>query len=418
MNWRDLGDTGKTAFVATLKNTPLASEAAAIYAIVKPYSILYLAHLKQESNFGREGVAATGGHNPTGLRPRGGDGFMRFATWLAAAIEWLDRVSDPHYAYADTTTVAEYVHTYAPSSDGNDEAGYVAAIMAAHAKYGRKPRMGEGMYTVAGLNHQIKLPVPLIVDLIPPSQTNQRPGLVRQMPGYWVQHETANEAAGADAAMHNRWLHAGADGSQLSFHFCVDDGVIYQMIPINEVTWQAADGAGAGNMSGISCELCVNADGDEALARHNAVALCGAICSQLGLGIDRIRRHWDFNAADPDRHHCPDHMMRDGYWPIFVANAVALATTTKMPPGIGLRFLQRHFAGHASHIVTIDGTEYSYNPDGPVSQAWLAHCLELVAGKKVKTNPRWWPRLVGVRQAGAHRVYEFKDGWTFTYTGS
>ncbi len=194
------------------------------------------------------------------------------------------------------------------------------------------------LYTVAGLSQKIELPVPLIVDLIPNGQTRQRPGITRQTPGYWVQHETANYSAGADAKMHNTWLHNGASGATLSFHFVVDDGAIYQMIPVDEVTWQAADGDGPGNMSGVSCELCVNTGINTAKARHNAEALAGGVCKALGLDASRVKRHWDFNAGSPDRHHCPDEMMNDGYWPTFVNNVgVIIAggkgnTTVYAPP--------------------------------------------------------------------------------------
>jgi hypothetical protein len=184
-------------------------------------------------------------------------------------------------------------------------------------------------YAVAGLATKIVLPVPLIQAIIPTGQTNQRPGIPRQTPGFWVQHETANTNPGADAAMHARYLANGADGSQVSWHFTVDDHQIYQHIPIDEVTWQAADGAGPGNMSGVSCELCVNSDGDKGLIRRNGEALCGTICAALGLTVDQIKRHYDFNAADPNRHHCPDEMMNEGYWPQFVANAgVVIAANT------------------------------------------------------------------------------------------
>lgn len=170
-------------------------------------------------------------------------------------------------------------------------------------------------YEVAGLKPRIELPVPLIVRLIPKGQTNQRPGIARNTPGLWVQHETANTAPGADAEMHMRWLHNGAGGQQLSFHFAVDDGVIYQMIPIDEVTWQAADGAGPGNMSGISCELCVNQGIDHAKARANAEALAGGVLKALGMSSDTLRQHNYFSGKD-----CPTLIRRDKYWPTFVAN--------------------------------------------------------------------------------------------------
>lgn len=103
-----------------------------------------------------------------------------------------------------------------------------------------QPEKGEPVtyptYAVAGLATRITLPVPLIQAIIPTSQTNQRPGIKRQTPGFWVQHETANTAAGADAAMHARYLANGGNGGQVSWHFTVDDHQIYQHIPIDEVT--------------------------------------------------------------------------------------------------------------------------------------------------------------------------------------
>lgn len=184
------------------------------------------------------------------------------------------------------------------------------------------------LYDVAGLTGRVDLPVPLVVRLIPRSQTKQRPGIARQRPGYWVQHETGNPLRGADALMHCNWLHNGAGGATLSFHFVVDDKAIYQMLPVDEVSWQAADGDGPGNMSGVSCELCINAGIDVARSRANAEALAAAVMRGLNLGEDRVRRHWDFNQAQSSatRHHCPDRMMSEGYWPTFVANVGKLIT--------------------------------------------------------------------------------------------
>lgn len=179
------------------------------------------------------------------------------------------------------------------------------------------------LYSVAGLATKIDLPVPLIIDLIPASQTNNRPGITLSKPYHWVQHETGNVAPGTGARWHSQWLRQQTN-TQVSFHFAVDDKVIYQMVPVNEVTWQAADGSGPGNMSGVSGELCVNRDADKALSRRNAEALAGAICKELVIPVSRVKRHWDFNQNDPNRHHCPDQMMNDGYWPTFQRNVGAI----------------------------------------------------------------------------------------------
>jgi len=192
-------------------------------------------------------------------------------------------------------------------------------------------------FQVAGLpGGPIELPVPLHIDLLPPGNWNHRPGYQRQMPGFWVQHETDNHSPGAGARFHRDFLFNGApddagNEQTLSYHFTVDDHEIYQMVPINEVTWQAADGNGPGNLSGISCEMCVNDDGDKNLTRRNAEALAGAICQRLGLHADRVKRHFDFNAADPNRHHCPDVMMNDGYWDTFVKHVAKYGTKGPLP---------------------------------------------------------------------------------------
>jgi N-acetylmuramoyl-L-alanine amidase len=204
------------------------------------------------------------------------------------------------------------------------------------------------LYTVAGLPTQIDLPVPLHVVLIPTTQTLQRPGITRARPGYWVQHETGNPSAGANALFHQRYLANGAPDNagnpqQLSYHFTCDDTAIYQMIPVDEVTWQAADGSGPGNMAGISCELCINQGIDKAKSRHNAEALAGGVMKALKMPTGNCRRHYDFNFADPNRHHCPDEMMSEGYWPTFVANVdkivnPPISDQSTYPAAVGLPF--------------------------------------------------------------------------------
>lgn len=256
------------------------------------------------------------------------------------------------------------------------------------------------LYPVAGLPVPIELPVPLVIDLIPRSQTMQRPGIPRDTPGYYIQHETANYNTGADAEMHNRYLHNGAQGQYLSFHFAVDDGVIYQMIPVTEVTWQAADGSGPGNMSGISCELCVNQDANWTVARHNAEALAGGVMKALGMGIDRLKRHYDFNAADPDRHYCPKEMMTSGYWATFVSNVGTIiggSVQSMYPDGMDRGIAERLFGK-----VVLDGKTYQFNPDGSVSKRWLEHG---------KATHDWSPLTEVWTYADGRTYFRFRSGW-------
>jgi hypothetical protein len=124
-------------------------------------------------------------------------------------------------------------------------------------------------------------------------------------------------------------------------------------------------------MSGVSCELCVNSDGDKALIRRNGEALCGTICAALGLTVDQIKRHYDFNQADPNRHHCPDQMMNEGYWPQFVANAGVViaanipgATPTPVPtpkpvPVPGVTYARKHPISAESATIAKFGRAYT-----------------------------------------------------------
>lgn len=186
-------------------------------------------------------------------------------------------------------------------------------------------------YQVAGLPVSVELPVPLIVELIPTTQTRQRPGTRRQLPGVYVQHETANPNPGADARMHSRYLHQGAPGADgrpqvLSYHFAVDDRAIYQMLPVDEIAWHAGDGNGPGNLSGISCELCVHAGIDHARARRNAEQLAAGIMGALNMGADRLRKHQDFSGK-----YCPARMLSEGYWATFARNVSTLLASPADP---------------------------------------------------------------------------------------
>ncbi len=195
------------------------------------------------------------------------------------------------------------------------------------------------LYPVAGLSKPIESPVPIIIDLLPFSPQH-RPGYNLNMPRKWIQHETANYAVGADAEMHSRWLRSVSNTAYVSFHFCVDDHEIRQFVPIDEVTWQAGDGAGPGNYRCISSELCVNRDGDEAKSRHNAENLAAQILYAIGYeDAQAVGAHWDynFNNSATERHHCPQEMLfKSDYWTVgFVPDVEAkikALVASEIPP--------------------------------------------------------------------------------------
>lgn len=133
MNWRETGDCTYDEWVALI---PIMSrirqdgEVFACYSAAAGLRRLCLGMLKAESSFATNFAANTPANkNALNLRPRGGgSGFMAFPSWAVGIAEWKARLTDPIYAYAPTTTVADLVHVYAPSSDHNNEAAYVATV--------------------------------------------------------------------------------------------------------------------------------------------------------------------------------------------------------------------------------------------------------------------------------------------------
>jgi N-acetylmuramoyl-L-alanine amidase CwlA len=309
MDWRRTGPVPYALWrdTITAAGGPADLAAPGCHAAAGDLSGLCLAMLGEESSYATDFDAnKPENRNPLNLRPRGGDGYLRFARYEDGIAEWRARLLDPAYAYAPTRTLEELVHTYAPSSDSNNEQAYVAGIRSKFARWGVKE--APVVVTPATIDYS-RLPVPVIVDLIPESQPNQNPGIPND-PDKGTWHETANEAAGADALMHARYLANGADGSQISWHFTVDDERIVQHLPLNRVGWHAGDGGGPGNRT-IGVECCVNRDGDLRKAQRNTAALFGLLIAE-GI-IDDVEQHNRWSGK-----HCPRFLRegRGGYaWP-------------------------------------------------------------------------------------------------------
>jgi N-acetylmuramoyl-L-alanine amidase len=178
---------------------------------------------------------------------------------------------------------------------------------------------------------------PVTRNILPLSASN-RPGT--KLPGagqlFIVVHETDNPKPGADAVMHINYLHgAEARQRQVSYHFSVDDHAIVQGLPLDEIGWHAGDGCDnptvdIGCFRSVGIEGCINADGNETQMRRNYAELIARICasdpafdwgtniSRGRFGIDRIKQHIQVSDAGAGQHHCPDHMLREGFWPTFM----------------------------------------------------------------------------------------------------
>lgn len=124
-----------------------------------------------------------------------------------------------------------------------------------------------------------------------PKHNRNRPGNMMK-PLYITVHNTSNTAKGANAASHAVFVaHAGTD---VSWHYTVDDQLIYQHLPLNENGWHAGDGRGTGNMKSVGIEICENADGDFEQAVENAQWLIRKLMGELGISLSNVvpHKHW------------------------------------------------------------------------------------------------------------------------------
>ncbi len=151
----------------------------------------------------------------------------------------------------------------------------------------------------------------LIQQLLPMGAKN-KPG--RSMtPKYITMHNTGNTAKGADARAHASYLSSGASGQKVSWHYTVDDEVIYQHLSDTEQGWHAADGRGPGNSQSIGIEVCMNEGIDQARAEANAAQLVAQLMHKHGIPLANVTTHQHWHPSK----YCPALILP--HWDKFVA---------------------------------------------------------------------------------------------------
>lgn len=135
---------------------------------------------------------------------------------------------------------------------------------------------------------------------------NRRPG-GRMQPTTITIHNTGNIAS--SAANERGWLTNPSNGRTASFHIAVDEHEAVECIPLNEHAWHAGDGSGSssGNKTSIGIEICESGNYNKTL--DNAAELVANMLKERGWGVDRLRRHYDWNGKI-----CPRLMYEGGKW--------------------------------------------------------------------------------------------------------
>jgi len=138
------------------------------------------------------------------------------------------------------------------------------------------------------------------------------------LPQYITVHNTANDAPAA-----NEISYMIGNNNQVSYHVAIDDKEVIQAIPFNRNAWHCGDGGGStdpnalkkGNRLSIGIEICYSKSGGVryGVAEENAVQYVAKLLKQFGWGIERVKKHQDWNGK-----YCPHRILAEDRWNSFL----------------------------------------------------------------------------------------------------
>ena len=129
-------------------------------------------------------------------------------------------------------------------------------------------------------------------------------------PEYITIHNTddINEAAGTnDAEQYARATFNGNMGD-VTVHFYIDETDCWQIVPMNEVAYHAADGVnGTGNSKSVAIEIIMDGSGKDydTKAEDRGAQLAAWLLVKYNLGIDKLKTHRDWYPAK----YCPQYIL-------------------------------------------------------------------------------------------------------------
>jgi hypothetical protein len=115
-------------------HSPAQGTGQSLYNLSKHYGIddaYALAFFKHESRYGTTGIARLT-LSLGNIRCSAGyqciQGYRAYPNWQAGYADWYRLIATTYIAEWHLTTVEQIIPVYAPASDGNDVAGYIAAV--------------------------------------------------------------------------------------------------------------------------------------------------------------------------------------------------------------------------------------------------------------------------------------------------
>ncbi len=130
-----------------------------------------------------------------------------------------------------------------------------------------------------------------------------------------VVHDTGNIKVGAGAK--NHYLYFNGGNRNASAHYFIDDKEVIQTVEDENASWHCGDGKGVygiTNLNSIGIEICINKDGNFAVAQDKAIELIQYLMKKHGVPKKNVVRHFDAS-----RKICPRSMSDIGWrkWTLF-----------------------------------------------------------------------------------------------------
>ena len=132
----------------------------------------------------------------------------------------------------------------------------------------------------------IKMHIPIL--------KGKRPGIKTKMTSITI-HNTGNPTS--TALSERNWLTNPINNASASWHICVDSKQAIEAIPLDEVAYHS--GNSEGNNTSIGIEICES--GNYRQNEQNAVELIAKMLMERGWGVDRVKRHKDWNGKNCPR---------------------------------------------------------------------------------------------------------------------
>ena len=147
---------------------------------------------------------------------------------------------------------------------------------------------------------------------------NRKLNTTGNKPAYVTIHNTpdVNEASGTNDA--EQYARATFNGNMngVTVHFYVDETGCWQILPLDEIGYHAADGAnGPGNSQSVAIEIIMDGSGKawDVNAEDRGARLAAWLLYTYGLSIDRLKTHRDWYP----KKYCPAYILP--HWAAFKA---------------------------------------------------------------------------------------------------